>query len=66
MHAWLAELVGPAVFERSPLRPRDRLAKWRAIRRYRSQLPLLGMHRSVRRGAHRYAVAAEMIAWVGD
>jgi hypothetical protein len=45
---------------------RDRLAKWRAIRRYGSQLPLLGMHGSLRRGPHRYAAAAEMVAWVED
>ena len=37
VHAWLAELVGPAVFERIPVRPRDRVAKWRAIRSYHSQ-----------------------------
>ena len=37
---------------------RDRLAKWRAIRCYRSQLPLLGMGRSLRRGPHRLAPAA--------
>ena len=29
---------------------RDRVAKWRAIRAYRSQLPLLGMRRSLRDG----------------
>jgi LmbE family N-acetylglucosaminyl deacetylase len=53
---------------RKPFRPvgvpvRDRLAKWRAIRRYQSQLPLLGMHRDLRRGPHRLAWADERIAW---
>lgn len=47
-------------------RLRDRLVKWRAIRRYRSQLRLLGMHRSLRRGAHRYALAREWVAWSRD
>ena len=42
---------------------RDRLAKWRAIRAYRSQLPLLGMRGSLRRGALRHAWADERIAW---
>jgi len=60
--AWLAGLVGDAPFEPRRAAPRDRLSKWRAIRRYRSQLPLLGMHRSLRRGAHRYALAPEWIA----
>ena len=45
---------------------RDRLAKWRAIRHYRSQLPLLGMRRSLRRGPRRYALAHEWVAWAGD
>jgi LmbE family N-acetylglucosaminyl deacetylase len=65
--AWAADALGaPSPFAAASVRAGDRLAKWRAIRRYRSQLPLLGMRRSVRRGAHRYAVAAELIAWVGD
>ena len=41
---------------------RARLAKWRALRAYRSQLPLLGMRRSVRRGPLRLAFADERIA----
>ena len=64
---WVTGAVGDRpVF--APMRPRlrDRLAKWRAIRRYRSQLRLLGMHRSVRRGAHRYALAPEWVAWSRD
>jgi LmbE family N-acetylglucosaminyl deacetylase len=50
-----------------PLRAsrRDRLAKWRAIREYRSQLPLLGMSRNVRRGPLAVALAREAIAWEG-
>ena len=56
----------PTAFERVPTRFPDRLAKWRAIRRYRSQLPLLGMRRSVKRGAHRYAFAPEWIAGSQD
>jgi LmbE family N-acetylglucosaminyl deacetylase len=42
---------------------RDRFAKWRAVRAYRSQLPLLGMRRSLRRGVLRLALADERIAW---
>ena len=44
---------------------RDRIAKWRAIRAYGSQLPLLGMRGSLRRGALRLAWADERIAWPG-
>jgi LmbE family N-acetylglucosaminyl deacetylase len=55
-----------AGFERVPARPADRVAKWRAIRRYASQLPLLGMRGSLRRGPHRYAAAPEWIAWGRD
>ena len=64
--AWLIELVGPAVFEPVAVGLRDRIAKWRAIRRYASQLPLLAMRRSLRRGPHRYAAASEWIAWGPD
>lgn len=53
-------------FEPVRLELRDRLAKLRAIRQYRSQLPLLGMHRSLRRGPHRYALAPEWVAWARD
>jgi LmbE family N-acetylglucosaminyl deacetylase len=64
--AFLADLVGRAAFEpvRAPLR--DRLAKWRAIRCYASQLPLLAMRRSLQRGPHRYAATSEWIAWGPD
>jgi LmbE family N-acetylglucosaminyl deacetylase len=50
-------------FPRATVGARDRLAKWRAIRAYESQLPLLGMRGSVRRGALRLALADERIAW---
>ena len=43
---WLEDLVGsPIVFERVGTERRDRLAKLRAIRRYRSQLELLALSR---------------------
>ena len=65
--AWAAGAVGGSPrFAPVLVGPRDRLAKWRATRSYRSQLPLLGMHRSLRRGAHRYAVAGERIASSAD
>lgn len=54
------------VFEPVNLTPRDRLAKWRAISDYRSQLPLLGMRRSLRGGPHRYALGPEWVAWGRD
>jgi len=57
-----AGLWDRAVFEPVHGSLRARLAKWRAIRQYRSQLPLLGMQRSLRRGPHRYALAPEWIA----
>jgi LmbE family N-acetylglucosaminyl deacetylase len=61
-----ASRQGGAPFRPAPAGARDRLAKWRAIRAYRSQLPLLGMHRDLRRGAHRVAWAAERVAWPED
>ena len=57
---------GSAPFAPVELAWRDRLAKWRAIRAYRSQLPLLGMQRDVRRGPLRLALAEERVAWSGD
>ena len=48
-------------FEPVGLGLRDRVAKWRALRSYHSQLPLLGMRRSVRRGPLRLAFADERI-----
>lgn len=47
-----------------PLGVRDRRAKWQAVRRYRSQLPLLALD-GVRRGPLRLALADERIAWPG-
>ena len=52
-------------YARATVSARDRLAKWRAIRAYGSQLPLLGMRGSVRRGALRLALADERITWPG-
>jgi LmbE family N-acetylglucosaminyl deacetylase len=64
--AWLEDALGGTLrFEPVPASSRDRLAKWRAIRKYRSQLPLLGMKRSLRRGPHSI-LWGEMVAWVGD
>ena len=60
---WVAEASGSADFEPVTTRLRDRLAKWRAIRAYRSQLPLLGMTRDPRRGPLRLALAEERVAW---
>ncbi len=60
---WLETALGaPLRFERVGSNPRDRLAKWRAIRRYSSQLPLLGMRRSLRRGP-RSVLSPELVAW---
>lgn len=54
---------GGTPFTAVALGARDRLRKWRAIRAYRSQLPLLGMRRTLRRGPGRLALANEMVAW---
>ena len=64
----LRAAVDPAAagFARTSVRLDDRIAKWRAIRRYASQLPLLAMRGSLRRGPHRYAAAFEWIAWGPD
>jgi LmbE family N-acetylglucosaminyl deacetylase len=56
-------VAGEEGFEPVRLTAYDRIAKWRAIGCYRSQLPLLGMGRSLRRGPHRYALAPEWVAW---
>jgi LmbE family N-acetylglucosaminyl deacetylase len=53
---------GGSPFTRVSAPRRDRLAKWRAIRAYRSQLSLLDI-RGLRRGAHRLAWRAERISW---
>ena len=44
---------------------RDRLAKWRSIRAYRSQLPLLGLQGRLSPGPFKLAWAVERIAWPG-
>lgn len=49
-------------FAPAPLAPRDRAAKWRALRSYRSQLPLLAMN-DLRRGPLRLALVTERIGW---
>lgn len=49
-------------FERAPVDIRDRRAKWRAVRSYRSQLRLLAMD-DLRRGPLRLALTDERIAW---
>ena len=63
---WLSSPVGASSFAPVPTGLRDRRAKWRAIRCYRSQLPLLGMGRSLRRGPHRLALVPELVAWRPD
>lgn len=62
---WLEAELGRRPFERAPLHLRDRIAKWRAVRCYPSQLPLLAMAGSVRRGPASLALAPEAVAWVG-
>jgi LmbE family N-acetylglucosaminyl deacetylase len=52
-----------APFAPAALGLRDRVAKWRAVRAYRSQLPLLGMSRGLPRGPLRLAWADERISW---
>jgi LmbE family N-acetylglucosaminyl deacetylase len=62
---WVEDAVGgSAPFDLVPATMGDRVAKWRAIRKYRTQLPLLGMRRSVRRGPHSL-LWEEAVAWVG-
>jgi LmbE family N-acetylglucosaminyl deacetylase len=64
LSAWLEEAAGgrPS-FVPVPVSSPARVAKWRAIRCYRSQLPLLGMRRSLRRGPLAVAWRAESVAW---
>ena len=62
--AWAEEALGARpVFGGVSAGARDRLAKWRAVREYRTQLPLLGMTRSLRRGPHSL-VFGERVAWI--
>jgi len=53
----------PSSFERVESGLRDRVAKWRGIRQYRSQLELLGMRRSLTGGPRVFAFADEAISW---
>ncbi len=59
---WLARSGTPSHFARVDAGARGRIAKWRAIRAYRSQLPLLAL-RGLRRGPHTLAVSPELVAW---
>lgn len=61
--SWVVETLGARTFRPVRTGARDRLAKWRAIRVYRSQLPLLGMTRNLRRGPLSLALAGERVAW---
>lgn len=54
---------GGTPFAAVTLGGRDRIAKWRAVRAYRSQLPLLGMRGNLRRGPLRLAWADERVEW---
>ncbi|MBA2424513.1 MAG: PIG-L family deacetylase [Actinobacteria bacterium] len=61
---WAEEALGaPPVFGSVSAGVRDRVAKWRAVREYRTQLALLGMTRSLRRGPHSL-VLGELVAWI--
>lgn len=53
---------GSRPFEPASYGPRDRVRKWRAVRAYRSQLPLLALD-DPRRGPLRLALTAERVAW---
>ena len=62
--SWAEEALGaPPVFGAVSAGVRDRVAKWRAVREYCTQLPLLGMTRSARRGPHTLVVG-ELVAWI--
>ncbi|MDQ3122753.1 MAG: PIG-L family deacetylase [Actinomycetota bacterium] len=62
--SWAEETLGARpVFRAASASPRDRMAKWRAVREYRTQLPLLGMARSLRRGPHSL-LFGERVAWI--
>jgi LmbE family N-acetylglucosaminyl deacetylase len=68
---WLDEALGTRIgFERLRSGRREMLAKWRAIRRYRSQLPLLALS-GVKRPLERFLWAearagGEAVAWVPE
>jgi hypothetical protein len=62
--SWAEDAIrGRASFAPVRSRLRDRVAKWRAIRSYRTQLPLLAMKGSLRRGPHVLAWTPEQVAW---
>ena len=61
--SWLGNALGSAEFEPVTTGLRDRLAKRRAIRQYVSQLPLLALRGSLRRGPASLALAPELVAW---
>jgi LmbE family N-acetylglucosaminyl deacetylase len=56
----------PRSYDRVGASPRDRLAKWRAVREYRSQLPLLGLTRNLTHGPLALAIGREAVARSGD
>jgi LmbE family N-acetylglucosaminyl deacetylase len=59
---WLEVALGSTLqLEDAPAGPRDRLAKWRALRAYRSQLPLLAL---TGRRTLTLALHAERIVWL--
>lgn len=61
---WLEEAAGARfVLAHAPVGLGDRVRKWRALGAYRTQLPLLGMRRSLRRGRHVLALQPELVAW---
>jgi len=61
---WAEEALGARpVFGSVSAGVPDRVAKWRAVREYRTQLPLLGMTRSVRRRPHSLLLG-ERVAWI--
>jgi len=61
---WVTEAVGElSAFAELGAGRRARLAKWRALRHYESQLPLLGMRRRVGETPRSYAFASELVAW---
>jgi LmbE family N-acetylglucosaminyl deacetylase len=62
--SWLEDAFGPADFRPVDAGLRARLAKRRAIRQYASQLPLLALVGSVRRGPASLALVRELVAWV--
>ncbi len=69
---WLERGLGRSIsFQRVPAGGRERLAKWRAIRRYRSQLPLLGLSRRAGSPLHRLLwsearAGGEAVAWMPE